>query len=106
MLLACLTYGVVIINDPPLQIPFADGTLIPRFSWAFWQVLVTGCLTVLAALVIVFIDIWFPRKAAKFFHHSTIVDDTIFQVCVIRIRLIPVLTIYQYHVSKVFRFFR
>lgn len=27
MLLARVTYGVVIINNPPLQIPFPDGTL-------------------------------------------------------------------------------
>jgi len=92
MLLACLTCGVVIINDPPLQIPFADGTLIPRFSWAFWLVLVTGCLTVLAALVIVFIDIRYPRMAAEFFHHSTIEDDTIFQVHVTRMSIVLVNT--------------
>jgi len=90
MLLACLTYGIVIINDPPLQIPFPDGTLIPQFSWAFWLVLVTGCLTVLAALVIVFIDIRLPRMTAEFFHHSTIEDDTIFQVHVTRIIIVLV----------------
>ena len=79
MMVACLTYGVTIVNDPPLQIHFPDGTLVPQFNWAFWLVLATGCLTALAAIVIVFIDKRSPRMTAEFFHHSTIEDHAIFQ---------------------------
>ena len=79
-MVACLTYGVTIVNNPPLQIHFPDGTLVPQFNWAFWLVLATGCLTALAAIVIVFIDKRSPRMTAEFFHHSTIEDDAIFQV--------------------------
>ena len=80
MLLSCLTYGVTIINDPPLTIRFSDGTLSPQFNWAFWLVLWTGFLSTIAALVILFIDLNWPRKTAEFFHHSIIVDDTMFEV--------------------------
>lgn len=80
LLLSCLTYGVTIINDPPLQIRFSDGTLNPQFNWGFWLVLCTGFLSTVAALMIIFIDMQWPRKTAEFFHHSIIADDTMFEV--------------------------
>ena len=80
LLLSCLTYGVTIINDPPLTIHFSDGTLSPQFNWAFWLVLCTGFLSTEAALTIIFIDLKWPWKTAEFFHHSRIVDNTMFEV--------------------------
>ena len=80
LLLSCLTYGVTIINDPPLTIHFSDGTLSPQFNWAFWLVLCTGFLSTEAALTIIFIDLKWPWKTAEFFHHSRIVDDTMGEV--------------------------
>ena len=80
MLLACLTYGVTIRNDPSLEIHFPDATLRPSFNYAFWLTLVTGSLTVILALVISYVDSYWPRNAANVFHHSTIIDDDIFVV--------------------------
>ena len=80
MLLACFTYGITIRNDPVLEIHFPDATLQPKFNYAFWLTLVTGTGTVCLALVIALVDRCWPRKAAAFFHHSTIIDDILFEV--------------------------
>lgn len=80
MCLAALAYSVIVQNDPPFKIRFADGVLKPNFNYAFYLTLVTGGLTVVAACVVIFLDLFFPRKVAAFFHHAIIEDDTIFEV--------------------------
>lgn len=80
MLLACLSYGVVIQNDPPLQIHFPDAVLRPSFNYAFYLTLVTGILTVFGGIVIVLMDWVYPRTIAAFFHMGMIEDDAVFEV--------------------------
>ena len=80
MCLAVLTYGVVIINDPPLKIPFQDDTIRPQFNYSFWITLCTGVVLTLAAVIVMIADIFWPREVAKMFHHGTIADDSIFEV--------------------------
>ena len=81
MLLACATYGLTILNDPPLEIHFYDDVLRPRFRASFYLVLFTGLGASILAIIIVIADYMWPRKVAKVFHHSIIEDDIIFQVC-------------------------
>lgn len=80
MLLACASYGLIIKNDPPLEIHFYDGVLNPHFKASFYLVLFTGLgISILAIAVVVADHLW-PRKVAQVFHHSVIADDIIFQV--------------------------
>lgn len=78
--LSVLSYGVLIRNDPPLRIYFPDGFLQPNFNYSFYLTLVTGVLTVLGGLLVLVMDIFYPRKIATFFHHALIEDDAIFEV--------------------------
>ena len=78
--LAALTYGVVVQNNPPLTIPFQDGVIRPTFNYSFYLTVITGGLTMIAAIVIIIMDIFWPRKIATFFHHSLVEDDAIFEV--------------------------
>ena len=78
--LASLTYGVVIQNDPPLKIPFQDGVLQPTFNYSFYLTTGTSGLTMIAALIVLIMDLSCPRKIALFFHHSLVEDDAIFEV--------------------------
>ena len=80
MMLASATYGIIIINDPPLQIRFYDDTLTPHFKAPFYLVLFTGLVTSILAVAIVIVDYKWPRKVATIFHYSIIEDDVIFQV--------------------------
>lgn len=80
MILAAASYGLIIINDPPLQIHFQDGVLIPHFKAPFYLVLLTGLGASILAVAIVIADYMWPRKVAQIFHHSIIEDDIIFQV--------------------------
>ena len=80
MLLACLTYGVTIRNDPSLEIHFPDATLRPSFSHGFWLTLFTGIFTVCLAMLISYVDRYWPRQTAIIFHHSTTDDQDIFVV--------------------------
>ena len=80
LLLATLSYGILIQNDPPLEIVFPDATLRPRFSYSFYLTLVTGIVTCALACLILLADYYSPRKIASFFHHSVIKDDTMFEV--------------------------
>lgn len=80
MCLAALTYSVLIQNDPPLRIHFPDAVLRPNFNYSFYLTLITGILTILAAMVIIVMDILWPRKIATFFHHTLTEDDVIFEV--------------------------
>jgi len=85
MTLASFSYAIIIINDPPLEFPFADYhgdkvTLAPHFGWSWYLNLFTGIATVLMALVILIMNFFFPRKIAAFFHHSVVEEDEFFQV--------------------------
>lgn len=80
MCLACLVYGVVIQNDPPLTIHFPDDVLRPGFNYAFYLTGATGILTILGACLVVLINILYPRKSATFFHHALTLEDTTFEV--------------------------
>ena len=82
MLLAVASYGLIIRNDPPLQIHFYDDVLIPHFKAPFYLVLFTGLGASILAIAIVIADHIWPRQVAKIFHHSFIEDDIIFQVAI------------------------
>lgn len=80
MLLAAASYGLITINDPPLQIHFPDGILKPNFRASFYLVLFTGLGACILGVAIVIADYIWPRKVAQIFNHSVIADDIIFQV--------------------------
>ncbi len=82
MVLAAASYGLIILNDPPLQIHFQDDILIPHFKAPFFLVLFTGLGASILAVAIVIADYMWPRKVAQIFHHSIIEDDVIFQVTI------------------------
>jgi hypothetical protein len=81
MCLACLTYGVGVQNSPPLSIHFPDGVLRPKFNYSFYLTGATGVLTIFGAFVIVFMDIFYPRRIGAFFHHALTEEDNVFEVC-------------------------
>lgn len=83
MLLAAASYGLIIINDPPLQIHFYDGVLKPHFKASFYLVLFTGLGASILAVAIVIADYIWPRKVARIFNHSIIADDIIFEVTIL-----------------------
>ena len=80
LLLAILSYSVIIQNDPSFRIHFPDGIIRPKFNYAFYLSLFTGFCTCVAAIVIIVMDFLYPRKTAAFFHHGLIEDDAIFEV--------------------------
>lgn len=85
MVLACFAFGIIIINDPPVAIPFANeiqGTVrvTPTFGWSFILTLVTGVAVVILGIVILLLDYFLPRQIATVFHHSTVEEDEFFQV--------------------------
>ena len=80
MIMACLAYWAITLNDPVLQIHFPDQTLRPTFTRAYWLTLVTGIATLLIACGILTLELVMPRKVATFFNYSTIPDDLIFEV--------------------------
>ena len=83
MLLAVASYGLTILNDPPLQIHFHDDVLKPHFKASFYLVLLTGLGACILGIAIVIADYIWPRKVARIFHHSIIEDDIIFQVTIV-----------------------
>ena len=80
MLLAIFAYGVIIINDPILQIPFADGVVYPTFGWSWYLTLVTGLFCLFLGIVIVVLDYFLPRKIAIVFNRTLIEEDDVFYV--------------------------
>jgi hypothetical protein len=80
MILAIFTYGVIIINDPPLVIPFAEGMVRPAFGWSWYLVLVTGLLCLFLGILIVILDYFIPRKIAIVFNRTLIEEDDVFYV--------------------------
>ena len=80
MIMACLAYWAITLNDPVLQIHFPDQTLRPTFTPAYWLTLVTGIATLFTACGILTLELVIPRKVATFFNYDTIPDDSIFEV--------------------------
>ena len=83
MILANFWYGVIIINDPPLEFPFADSQgrrvlLAPSFGWSWYLVLVTGILSFFLGLVIFILNYFVPRKVAVVFNLEVAEEDDIF----------------------------
>lgn len=96
MVFACFSYGIILINQPPLVLPWnrpecprmnmeEDCTIFmrPEFGWSFYLVLITGIITVILALIVLIMDYFFPRLIAPVFHHSIVEDDEIFTVSLI-----------------------
>lgn len=85
MCLASFAYAIIIINDPPFKLPFADNEghlvrLAPHFGWSWYLNLFTGILVVILAIVILVLNYFIPRKIATVFHHSVVEEDEFFQV--------------------------
>lgn len=99
MILSVFAYGVIIINDPPLELPFQDAALNrstsnattsnatttlpstvlkPSFGWSWWLTLWTGVGTFFLGIFILFLNRFWPNKAAVVFHHSVLADDEFF----------------------------
>jgi len=85
MLSACASFGIIIINSPPLKVPFGNNEgavtfLFPTFGWAWWLTLWTGIATVALAILIWVLNYFMPRRIATVFHHSVVEEDEFFQV--------------------------
>lgn len=85
MVLACFAFGIIMINDPPLAVPFANpiqGEVFvrPTYGWSFILTIVTGNVVWFLALVILLMDYFMPRRIAVVFHHSIVEEDEFFQV--------------------------
>lgn len=85
MILACFSYGIIILNDPKMKIPFANPVdhvvfVDPQFGWSWWLTLWTGIATVVIGTVVLFLDFFLPRKIAIVFHHSVVEEDEFFAV--------------------------
>ena len=83
MVLANFWYGVIIINDPPLEFPFADSTgsmllLRPAFGWSWWLVLATGLLSLFIGIAVFILNYFVPRKVAVVFNLEVAEEDDIF----------------------------
>lgn len=83
MVFACFAFGVIIINDPKLRIPFANeeqGAVLidPHFGWSWWLALVTGVVTFFLGILILILDFFLPRQIAIVFHQSILEDDELF----------------------------
>lgn len=83
MILADFWYGVIIINDPPLEFPFADssGSMIllrPAFGWSWYLVLVTGILSFFTGIAVFILHYFVPRKVAVVFNLEVTEEDDIF----------------------------
>lgn len=85
MILACFAYGVIILNDPKMKIPFAnpDDQVVfidPQFGWSWYLPLFTGIGTLVLGTVVLIMDYFLPRKIAIVFHHSVVEEDEFFAV--------------------------
>ena len=82
MIMAIFFYGIIIINDPELKIPFGHGeeyTIEPHFGWSYYLTLATGLGCILLGCTIWAMDFFVPRKIAIVFHRTTLEDDDFFQ---------------------------
>lgn len=86
MILASFAYGIIIYNDPPMVLPFADDHgvevfLRPNFGGSWYLCLLTGIAVVVLAIVVLLMNYFLPRHIAVVFHHSVVEEDEFFQVC-------------------------
>ena len=82
MIMAIFFYGIIIINDPELKIPFGhdDSEILdPDFGWAFYLTLFTGLGCIGLGCVIWAMDFFVPRKIAIVFDRTVVEDDEFFQ---------------------------
>ena len=52
LIMASFCYGVIIINDPPLNIPVPSGRITPRFGWSWHLTCSTGIVTFIISVVV------------------------------------------------------
>ena len=89
MICSIFSYGVIILNSPPLVLPWSEAdcepdasedewcTLImkPTFGWSWYLVLFTGLAVFFTGVILFFIDYFIPRWTAPIFHHSIVEAD-------------------------------
>ena len=85
MVLSCFAFGIIILNDPKMKIPFANPIdhvvfIDPQFGWSWWLPLFTGIALIILGFVILLLDFFLPRKIAVVFHHSVVEEDEFFVV--------------------------
>ena len=81
MIMAIFFYGIIIINDPELKIPFGPGddyTLQPHFGWSYYLTLFTGLGCIFVGCLIWALDFFVPRQIALVFNRSIVEDDEFF----------------------------
>ena len=82
MILAIFFYGIIIINDPELKVPFGpgdDNTIQPHFGWSYYLTLFTGLGCIGLGCFIWIMDFFVPRKIALVFNRIVVEDDEFFQ---------------------------
>ena len=71
MILAVFFYGIIIMNDPELVIPFnAEDRLHPTFGSSFYFSLFTGFFCIFIGCLIWALDFFAPQKTAVMFNHT------------------------------------
>jgi len=71
MILANFFYGITIMNDPELVIPFnAEDKLKPTFGSSFYFSLFTGFFCIFMGCLIWALDFFAPQKTAVMFNHT------------------------------------
>jgi len=71
MVLANFFYGLTIINDPELVIPFnAEDKLKPTFGSSFYFSLFTGFFCIFIGCLIWALDFFAPQRTAVMFNHT------------------------------------
>lgn len=80
MIMAIFLFGIIIINDPELKIPFGTHDILePHFGWSFYLTLFTGLGCIFVGCLIWLLDFFVPRKIAIVFNHTVVEDDEFFQ---------------------------
>ena len=82
MIMAIFFYGIIIINDPELKIPFGPGddyTIQPHFGWSYYLTLFTGLGCIFMGILIWALDFFVPRQIALVFNRTIVEDDEFFQ---------------------------
>ena len=59
--------------------------MAPALHWCWYLTLFTGLATFFLALLILFLDYFFPRIIAPVFHHNIVEDDEFFAVSPINV---------------------
>lgn len=96
MVLSCFAYGIIILNDPKMKIPFANPIdqavfIDPQFGWPWWLTLFTGIGLIVLGFVILLLDFFLPRKIAVVFHHSVVEEDEFFVVSELKLLVVHTL---------------